>query len=395
MPGKIIQSLKKAGSNNPVFCLDEVDKLSSDFRGDPSSALLEVLDPEQNCAFNDNYLDVDYDLSDIMFITTANVLQTIPAPLQDRMEVIRIAGYTEQEKLHIAQRFLVTKEMEANGLIPDNIDLTKGALLRLIRQYTREAGVRNLEREIASICRKVAKEIVSNKGATKRIIITSKNVQKYLGVPKFRHGETEGKDQIGLTVGLAWTEVGGELLVIEASIMEGTGRMVMTGKLGDVMQESVQAALTYIRARAEKFGLPKNFYKKIDIHVHVPEGAIPKDGPSAGIAMATSIASALMKKRVRADMAMTGEITLRGRVLPIGGLKEKILAAHRGNIKMVVIPKDNEKDMAEVPHNVQNALKIVYVEHIDEVLDIAFVKDEENFSNVVPPDMPIIAQPVN
>jgi ATP-dependent Lon protease len=395
MPGKIIQSLKKAGSNNPVFCLDEVDKLSSDFRGDPSSALLEVLDPEQNCAFNDNYLDVDYDLSDIMFITTANVLQTIPAPLQDRMEVIRIAGYTEQEKLNIAQRFLVTKEMEANGLIPDNIDLTKGALLRLIRQYTREAGVRNLEREIASICRKVAKEIVSNKGATKRIIITSKNVQKYLGVPKFRHGETEGKDQIGLTVGLAWTEVGGELLVIEASIMEGTGRMVMTGKLGDVMQESVQAALTYIRARAEKFGLPKNFYKKIDIHVHVPEGAIPKDGPSAGIAMATSIASALMKKRVRADMAMTGEITLRGRVLPIGGLKEKILAAHRGNIKMVVIPKDNEKDMAEVPHNVQNALKIVYVEHIDEVLDIAFVKDEENFSNVVPPDMPIIAQPVN
>lgn len=395
MPGKIIQSLKKAGSNNPVFCLDEVDKLSSDFRGDPSSALLEVLDPEQNNAFNDNYLDVDYDLSDIMFITTANVLQTIPAPLQDRMEVIRIAGYTEQEKLNIAQKFLVTKEMEANGLVPDNIDLTKGALLRLIRQYTREAGVRNLEREIASICRKVAKEIVSNSGTTKKIIITSKNVQKYLGVPKFRHGETEGKDQIGLTVGLAWTEVGGELLVIEASIMEGTGRMVMTGKLGDVMQESVQAALTYIRARAEKFGLPKNFYKKIDIHVHVPEGAIPKDGPSAGIAMATSIASALMKKRVRADMAMTGEITLRGRVLPIGGLKEKILAAHRGNIKMVVIPKDNEKDMAEVSQNVQNALKIVYVEHIDEVLDIAFVKDEGNFSNVIPSDIPVVAQPVN
>ncbi len=395
MPGKIIQSLKKAGSNNPVFCLDEVDKLSSDFRGDPSSALLEVLDPEQNSAFNDNYLDVDYDLSDIMFITTANVLQTIPAPLQDRMEVIRIAGYTEQEKLSIAQKFLVTKEMEANGLVPDNIDLTKGALLRLIRQYTREAGVRNLEREIASICRKVAKEIVSNNGTTKKIIITSKNVQKYLGVPKFRHGETEGKDQIGLTVGLAWTEVGGELLVIEASIMDGTGRMVMTGKLGDVMQESVQAALTYIRARAEKFGLPKNFYKKIDIHVHVPEGAIPKDGPSAGIAMATSIASALMKKRVRADMAMTGEITLRGRVLPIGGLKEKILAAHRGNIKMVIIPKDNEKDLAEVPQNVQSALKIMFVEHIDEVLDLAFVKDEVNFSNVIPPDMKIVAQPVN
>jgi ATP-dependent Lon protease len=394
MPGKIIQSLKKAGSNNPVFCLDEVDKLSSDFRGDPSSALLEVLDPEQNFAFNDNYLDVDYDLSDILFITTANVLQTIPAPLQDRMEVIRIAGYTEQEKLQIAKKFLLTKEMEANGLVADNIEFTKGAVLRIIRQYTREAGVRNLEREIASVCRKVAKEIVSN-GAKKKIVISSKNIPKYLGVPKFRHGETEEKNQIGLTTGLAWTEVGGELLAIEASIMEGTGRMVMTGKLGDVMQESVQAALTYIRARAEKFGLPKNFYKKIDIHVHVPEGAIPKDGPSAGIAMATSIASALMKKKVRADLAMTGEITLRGRVLPIGGLKEKILAAHRGNIKMVIIPKDNEKDLAEVPHNVQNALKIVFVDHIDEVLDIAFVKDEDIFSNAEKNDMQVIAQPVN
>ena len=394
MPGKIIQSLKKAGSNNPVFCLDEVDKLSSDFRGDPSSALLEVLDPEQNFAFNDNYLDVDYDLSDILFITTANVLQTIPAPLQDRMEVIRIAGYTEQEKLQIAQKFLLTKEMEANGLVADNIEFTKGAILRIIRQYTREAGVRNLEREIASVCRKVAKEIVSN-GVKKIIVISSKNIPKYLGVPKFRHGETEEKNQIGLTTGLAWTEVGGELLAIEASIMEGTGRMVMTGKLGDVMQESVQAALTYIRARAEKFGLPKNFYKKIDIHVHVPEGAIPKDGPSAGIAMATSIASALMKKEVRADLAMTGEITLRGRVLPIGGLKEKILAAHRGNIKMVIIPKDNEKDLAEVPHNVQNALQIVFVDHIDEVLDIAFVKDEDIFSNTEKNDMQGIAQPVN
>ena len=395
MPGKIIQSLKKAGSNNPVFCLDEVDKLSSDFRGDPSSALLEVLDPEQNVAFNDNYLDVDYDLSDIMFITTANVLQTIPAPLQDRMEVIRIAGYTEQEKLQIARKFLLTKEMEANGLVADNIEFTKGSVLRIIQQYTREAGVRNLEREVASICRKVAKEIVSSGGTRKKIVISSKNIPKYLGVPKFRHGETEEKNQIGLTTGLAWTEVGGELLAIEASIMEGTGRMVMTGKLGDVMQESVQAALTYIRARAEKFGLPKNFYKKIDIHVHVPEGAIPKDGPSAGIAMATSIASALMKKQVRADLAMTGEITLRGRVLPIGGLKEKILAAHRGNIKMVIIPKDNEKDIAEVPQNVQNALKIVFVEHIDEVLEIAFVREEESFNKVVTADMHVSGQPVN
>ncbi|NLA40012.1 MAG: endopeptidase La [Smithella sp.] len=382
MPGKIIQSLKKAGSNNPVFCLDEVDKLSSDFRGDPSSALLEVLDPEQNVAFNDNYLDVDYDLSDILFITTANVLQTIPAPLQDRMEVIRIAGYTEQEKMQIAIKFLLAKEMEANGLSSELIEFTNQALLRIIRQYTREAGVRNLEREIASICRKVAKEIVSN-GNRKKILISSKNIPKYLGVPKFRHGETEENNQVGLTTGLAWTEVGGELLAVEACIMEGTGRMVMTGKLGDVMQESVQAALSYIRTRAERFDLPKNFYKKIDIHVHVPEGAIPKDGPSAGIAMATSIASALAKKKVWADLAMTGEITLRGRVLPIGGLKEKILAAHRGNIKTVIIPKDNEKDLSEVPRKVQNAMKIVFVEHIDEVLEIALVKEDEIFGNAV------------
>ncbi len=394
MPGKIIQSLKKAGSNNPVFCLDEVDKLSSDFRGDPSSALLEVLDPEQNVAFNDNYLDLDYDLSDIMFITTANVLQTIPAPLQDRMEVIRIAGYTEQEKLQIAKKYLISKEMEANGLKEENIEFARGALLRIIRQYTREAGVRNLEREIASICRKVAKELVKTQPA-KKILIAANTVPKYLGVPKFRHGETEGKDQVGLTVGLAWTEVGGELLAIEACIMEGTGRMVMTGKLGDVMQESVQAALTYVRARAERYGLPKNFYKKIDIHVHVPEGAIPKDGPSAGIAMATSIASALMKKKVRADVAMTGEITLRGRVLPIGGLKEKILAAHRGNIKTVIIPKDNEKDISEVPANVQKTLEIIFVEHIDEVLDIALLKEEENFSKPLTADMAVSSQPVN
>jgi ATP-dependent Lon protease len=394
MPGKIIQSLKKAGSNNPVFCLDEVDKLSSDFRGDPSSALLEVLDPEQNIAFNDNYLDVDYDLSDVMFITTANVLQTIPAPLQDRMEVIRIAGYTELEKLQIAKKFLIAKQLEANGLLPENIEFSRGALLRIIQQYTREAGVRNLEREVASVCRKVAKEIVNN-GSKKKLIISSKSIPKYLGVPKYRHGEIEGKSEIGLTIGLAWTEVGGELLVIEASIMDGTGKMVMTGKLGDVMQESVQAALTYIRARAEQFGLPKNFYKKIDIHVHVPEGAIPKDGPSAGIAMATSIASALMKKKVRSDMAMTGEITLRGRVLPIGGLKEKILAAHRGNIKMVIIPKDNEKDLAEVPQNVQNALKIVFVDHIDEVLKIAFDEEEIKFGATTAHDVLVNASSVN
>ena len=377
LPGKIIQLMKKAGSNNPVFCLDEVDKLSSDYRGDPSAALLEVLDPEQNNAFNDNYLEVDYDLSDVMFITTANILQTIPAALQDRMEVIRLAGYTEPEKLNIAKRFLVAKDMEANGLTKDNIYFSDGALLTIIRQYTREAGVRNLEREIASICRKVAKKIVTADAPNGQIRVSSKAIQKYLGVPKFRHGETEGKDEIGLCIGLAWTEVGGELLVIESSLMRGTGKMAMTGKLGDVMQESVQAALTYVRARAKQFGLDENFYKEMDVHVHVPEGAIPKDGPSAGIAIATSIASAFMKRKVRGDLAMTGEITLRGRVLPIGGLKEKLLAAHRGNLKTVVIPKDNEKDLADVPANVLKALEMIFVEHMDEVLKVALIPGEE------------------
>ncbi len=376
LPGKIVQLIKKAGSNNPVFCLDEVDKLSSDFRGDPSAALLEVLDPEQNNAFNDNYLEVDYDLSDVMFITTANILQTIPPALQDRMEVIRLAGYTEPEKLNIANKFLVAKEVEANGLTKDSIGFSDGALLTIIRQYTREAGVRNLEREIASVCRKVAKEIVTN-GAGRKVKITSKSISKYLGVPKFRHGETEGKDEIGLCIGLAWTEVGGELLSIESSLMKGTGKMVMTGKLGDVMQESVHAALTYVRARAAKFGLDENFYKETDVHVHVPEGAIPKDGPSAGIAVATSIASAFMKRKVRGDLAMTGEITLRGRVLPIGGLKEKLLAAHRGNLKTVIIPKDNEKDLADVPANVLKAMEIISVDHMDEVMKVALVTGDE------------------
>ncbi len=371
LPGKIIQLLKKAGSNNPVFCLDEVDKLSSDFRGDPASALLEVLDPEQNYAFNDNYLEVDYDLSDVMFITTANVLQTIPMPLQDRMEVIRLAGYTELEKLGIAKRFLVAKETEANGLKKDQITFSDEALLKITRQYTREAGVRNLEREIASICRKVAREIVGE-SKTKRFHIVAKSVSKYLGVPRYRHGEAENKDEVGLTIGLAWTEFGGELLTIETSVMQGTGKVTLTGKLGDVMQESAQAALSYVRSRAEQLGIPANFYKEMDVHIHVPEGAIPKDGPSAGIAMATSLASAFTKKKVRSDLAMTGEITLRGRVLPIGGLKEKLLAAHRAEIKTVIIPKDNERDLPDVPQNIVKGIEVILVEHVDQVLRVAF-----------------------
>ncbi len=378
LPGRIIQLLKKAGSNNPVFCLDEIDKLTSDFRGDPASALLEVLDPEQNFAFNDNYLEVDYDLSDIMFITTANVTQTIPAPLQDRMEVIRIAGYTEPEKLNIARKYLVTKQMEANGLTKENITFTEGALLTIIGRYTREAGVRNLEREIASICRKVTRKIVAD-GYDKQVKVTSKTVEKYLGIPRFRHGETEGEDRVGLSIGLAWTEVGGELLDIEATVVRGTGKPILTtGKLGDVMQESAQAAWTFVRSRADDFGLPENFYKEMDIHIHVPEGAIPKDGPSAGIAMVTSIASALLKKKVRSDLAMTGEITLRGRVLPIGGLKEKLLAAHRGNIKTVIIPKENKKDLADdIPRNVLKDLEIIFVDNVDEVLDKALITEDE------------------
>jgi len=390
MPGKIIQLLKKAGSSNPVFCLDEVDKLSSDFRGDPSAALLEVLDPEQNNAFNDNYLEVDYDLSDVMFITTANILQTIPAALLDRMEVIRIAGYTEQEKLNIAIKFLVPKIIEANGLTKENLVFTEGAILAIIRNYTREAGVRNLDREISSICRKVARKVVAE-GVKTCIKISSSGVPGYLGVPKFRDNENEGMDRVGLTIGLAWTEVGGELLTLETTVMKGTGKMTLTGKLGDVMQESAQAALTYVRSRSSEFGLPEGFYKDTDIHVHVPEGAIPKDGPSAGIAMATSIASALTNRKVRGDLAMTGEITLRGRVLPIGGLKEKLLAAHRAGIKKVIIPKDNEKDLSEVPANVLKRMKIVFVQHVDEVMSAALMPKEEKQDDIEK-GVPVISQ---
>ena len=375
MPGKIIQFLKKAKSNNPVFCLDEVDKMSTDFRGDPSSALLEVLDPEQNVAFNDHYLDLDYDLSDVFFITTANNLHNIPIPLQDRMEIIRLAGYTELEKLNIAKQFLVKKQVEQTGLEPENIAFTDKAILTIIQTYTSEAGVRNLEREISSIFRKVAKEVVLN-GESTRITIKVQSIQKYLGVPKYRYGRTEEKDIIGLTTGLAWTDVGGELLQTEVTVMPGKGQLSLTGKLGEVMQESAQAALSYVRSKARALKLPDDFYEKIDIHIHVPEGAIPKDGPSAGVTLATSIVSALKRYPVRCSIAMTGEITLRGRILPIGGLKEKILAAHRGGVTKVLIPMENKKDIADIPKRILRKVELVPVEHVDEILKEALILED-------------------
>ena len=375
MPGKIIQFLKKAKSNNPVFCLDEVDKMSTDFRGDPSSALLEVLDPEQNVAFNDHYLDLDYDLSDVFFITTANNLHNIPIPLQDRMEIIRLAGYTELEKLNIAKQFLVKKQVEQTGLEPENIAFTDKAILTIIQTYTSEAGVRNLEREISSICRKVAKEVVLN-GESTRITIKVQSIQKYLGVPKYRYGRTEEKDIIGLTTGLAWTDVGGELLQTEVTVMPGKGQLSLTGKLGEVMQESAQAALSYVRSKARALKLPDDFYEKIDIHIHVPEGAIPKDGPSAGVTLATSIVSALTRYPVRCSIAMTGEITLRGRILPIGGLKEKILAAHRGGVTKVLIPMENKKDIADIPKRILRKVELIPVEHVDEILKEALILED-------------------
>ncbi|HWY68223.1 MAG TPA: endopeptidase La [Terriglobales bacterium] len=370
LPGQIIQSMKKAGTKNPVIMLDEIDKMAADFRGDPSAALLEVLDPEQNFMFQDHYLDVEYDLSQVFFVATANVLHTIPAPLQDRMEVLRLHGYTELEKLEIAKQYLVRKQRTATGLTESNLVFTDDAITEIIRSYTREAGVRNLEREIGNICRKVARKVVKE-GLEYAVSVNAETVSEFLGVAKFRDTLAHEKSEVGLVTGLAWTEVGGSILSTEVTIVDGKGKTTLTGKLGDVMQESAQAAITYIRSRAHRLGVPRDFYRNIDIHIHVPEGAIPKDGPSAGITMATAIASALSKIPVRRDIAMTGEITLRGKVLPIGGLKEKLLAAHRAGIFEAILPKDNEKDLSEVPENLRNAMKLHFADNMDEVLAIA------------------------
>jgi len=375
LPGKIIQNLAKLSVRNPLFLLDELDKMSMDFRGDPSSALLEVLDPEQNHAFSDHYLEVDFDLSDVMFVATANTMN-IPAPLLDRMEVIRIPGYTEDEKINIAMRYLLPKQVENNGLEPEEVSVSENAIRDIVRYYTREAGVRNLEREISKICRKIVKELVlRSKG--KKITVTPRNLEKYLGVKRFRYGRAEEYDQVGQVTGLAWTEVGGELLTIESAIVPGKGKMIHTGQLGDVMQESIHAATTVVRSRAELLGIDPEFYQKYDIHIHVPEGATPKDGPSAGVGMCTALVSALTDIPVRADVAMTGEITLRGEVLPIGGLKEKLLAAHRGGISIVLIPEENRKDLADMPRNVKDKLDIRPVRWIDEVLQVALLHQPE------------------
>ncbi|AOW82172.1 endopeptidase La [Vibrio mimicus] len=380
MPGKLIQKMAKVGVKNPLFLLDEIDKMSSDMRGDPASALLEVLDPEQNNSFNDHYLEVDYDLSDVMFVATSNSMN-IPGPLLDRMEVIRLSGYTEDEKLNIAKDHLVSKQIERNGLKPSEIVIEDSAIIGIIRYYTREAGVRGLEREISKICRKAVKKILLDKGV-KTVVVNQQNLKEFLGVQRFDYGKAEESNRIGQVNGLAWTEVGGDLLTIETQSMPGKGKLTQTGSLGDVMQESIQAAMTVVRSRAEKLGINPDFYEKRDIHVHVPEGATPKDGPSAGIAMCTALVSSLTGNPVKAEVAMTGEITLRGEVLPIGGLKEKLLAAHRGGIKTVLIPKDNERDLEEIPDNVIADLQVIPVQWIDEVLKVALEQDPTGASFV-------------
>ena len=373
LPGRIIQSMKKVKTRNPLFLLDEIDKMSTDFRGDPSAALLEVLDPEQNINFSDHYLEVPFDLSEVMFITTANILYTIPSPLRDRMEILEFPSYTEEEKLHIAKKFLMDKNLKKHGLAKENISFSDSALLLIIQRYTREAGVRNLDREIANICRKIAKEIVEKKKKDK---VTAKNIHCYLGPPKYKLGETFKENKIGVATGLAWTEAGGAVLTVETIIMHGKGSLTLTGQLGEVMKESAQAALSYVRSRANLLGLDPNFYKKVDVHIHVPEGAIPKDGPSAGVTMTSSLVSALTQKPLNRSVAMTGEITLRGEVLPVGGIKEKILAAHRFGVKEVIIPHENEKDLIEIPKNVRAKIKIHLIKEMDEVLKLALVQGE-------------------
>jgi ATP-dependent Lon protease len=388
-PGQIVQMMKKAGTRNPVFLLDEVDKMSMDFRGDPSAALLEVLDPEQNHSFTDHYLDVEFDLSSVFFIATANVLHTIPQPLQDRMEVLRLPGYTEREKVEIAKRHLTLKQVKSHGLRPENISFTDDALQEIIRRYTREAGVRNMEREISSICRKVARKVVLD-GRGYQVEIGADNVTAHLGIPRYRASRQEERNEIGMATGLAWTEVGGEILPIEVMLMPGKGALRLTGKLGDVMQESAHAALSYVRSRAEQLGITPGFNRRTDIHIHVPEGAIPKDGPSAGITIATALVSALTKIPVRREVAMTGEITLRGKVLPIGGVKEKLLAAHRIGVTTIVLPRENEKDLADIPKVVLDAVAVELVEHVDEVLKIALVPQVPPTEVAEPPARPAL-----
>ena len=396
LPGQVIQSMKKAGTKNPVFMLDEIDKMANDFRGDPASALLEVLDPEQNTKFQDHYLDVEYDLSQVLFVATANVLDTIPGPLQDRMEIIRLSGYTEVEKLEIAKQYLVKKQREGNGLTEEQIALDDSALKLLIRGYTREAGVRNLEREIGNVHRKVARKVVQRKpeeGVAPKVNVTGETLEDLLGVAKFKDSEIHAQSEIGLVTGLAWTSVGGVILQTEVQVLDGKGKMSATGQLGDVMKESAEAALTYIRSRSSHLGLQRDFYRNVDIHVHVPEGATPKDGPSAGITIATALASALTKIKVRRDIAMTGEITLRGKVLPIGGLKEKLLAAHRAGVFEAVLPEGNRKDLADLPELLKSSMKLHFVSEMDEVLVIALEEklvalEEETpvaLAGVIPP----------
>jgi ATP-dependent Lon protease len=375
LPGRIIQGMRQAKSRNPVFLMDEIDKMSTDFRGDPSAALLEVLDPEQNNSFSDHYIEVPFDLSQVMFITTGNTSYNIPQPLLDRMELIHIPGYTEEDKVEIARQYLIPKQLKEHGLSEKNLEISEGSVRRMIREYTREAGVRNLERSISAICRKVAREVVKDRN--KEIKLTRQNLQKYLGIPRYRYGSAEKDDEIGVATGLAWTESGGDLLSIEITLMKGKGKMTLTGQLGDIMQESAKAAMSYIRSRADELGLDEDFYEDVDIHIHVPEGAIPKDGPSAGIAMATALASAFTKTPVRRDVTMTGEITLRGRVLPVGGVKEKMLAAHRAGIKHMLMPAENRRDLSDIPQNVRRKVEVKLVEHMDEVLDMALLKTTE------------------